>query len=55
MATTVDTGFMVGWPTWFGNRRPGLGDRRFLLAAWAVCRSQPIPTDQMHHLPSGHR
>ncbi|MDA8301514.1 MAG: Clp protease N-terminal domain-containing protein [Actinomycetota bacterium] len=33
--------FMVGWPTWFGNRRVGLRDKRFRLVTRAAYRGQP--------------
>ncbi len=35
--------FMVGWPTWFANRRVGLRDRRFRLLTWSSYRGQPAP------------
>ena len=33
--------FMVGWPTWFGNRRVGLRDTRFRLITRSAYRGQP--------------
>ncbi len=33
--------FMVGWPTWFGNRRVDLRDKRFRLVTRAAYRGQP--------------
>jgi hypothetical protein len=35
--------FMVGWPTWFANRRAGLRDKRFWLMTWSTYRGQPRP------------
>jgi len=35
--------FMVGWPTWFANRRVGLRDRWFRLLTWSFYRGQPTP------------
>jgi hypothetical protein len=34
-------GWMVGWPTWFGNRRAGLRDKRFWLLTRLAYRGQP--------------
>jgi hypothetical protein len=33
--------FMVGWPTWFGNRRVRLRDKRFRLITRSAYRGQP--------------
>jgi hypothetical protein len=33
--------FMVGWPTWFGNRRRGLRDRWFRVKTRSAFRDQP--------------
>jgi hypothetical protein len=33
--------FMVGWPTWFENRRVGLHDKRFRLITRSAYRGQP--------------
>jgi Clp amino terminal domain, pathogenicity island component len=33
--------FMVGWPTWFANRRAGLRDKRFWLLTRSAYRGQP--------------
>lgn len=33
--------FMVGWPTWFGNRRRGLRDRWFRVKTRSAFRNQP--------------
>ena len=35
--------FMVGWPTWFGNRWVGLRDKRFWLLTRLAYRGQPAP------------
>jgi hypothetical protein len=35
--------FMVGWPTWFANRRVGLRDKRFWLLTRSAYRGQPRP------------
>jgi hypothetical protein len=37
-------GFMVGWPTWFSNRRAGLRDKYFWLITLPGYRGQPDPT-----------
>jgi hypothetical protein len=37
-------GFMVGWPTWFSNRREGLRDKYFWLITLPDYRGQPGPT-----------
>ena len=36
-------GFMVGWPTWFSNRRVGLRDKYFWLVTLRDYRGQPGP------------
>jgi Clp amino terminal domain, pathogenicity island component len=36
--------FMVGWPTWFSNRRVGLRDKYFCLVTLPNYRGQPRPT-----------
>jgi hypothetical protein len=33
--------FMMGWPTWFANRRVGLRDKRFWLMTRSAYRDQP--------------
>jgi hypothetical protein len=33
--------FMVGWPTWFSNRRAGLRDKHFRLVTASAYRGQP--------------
>jgi hypothetical protein len=34
--------FMVGWPTWFSNRRSGLRDKYFKLVSAPAYRGQPV-------------
>jgi Clp amino terminal domain, pathogenicity island component len=34
--------FMVGWPTWFANRRAGLRDKRFRVLTRSAYRGQPL-------------
>jgi hypothetical protein len=34
-------GFMIGWPTWFSNRRTGIRNRWFALTTRAAYRNQP--------------
>jgi hypothetical protein len=34
--------FMVGWPTWFSNRRSGLRDKYFRLVSASAYRGQPV-------------
>ena len=41
--------FMVGWPTWFSNRRSGLRDRYFRLVSAPAYRGQPVPSSVVDH------